>query len=74
MAPDEVKTAGFSGLDYQDKHYKAHPEWLEAFKQMHLRLNVWTINTEENMQWCLSQKFDNITTDEPELLLKICNK
>ncbi|MDR3297668.1 MAG: hypothetical protein LBS94_05485 [Prevotellaceae bacterium] len=73
MSPEAVAAAGFRGLDYRHSHYKKHPEWLDAFRKMGLLLNVWTMNSNADLRWCIDQKFDYITTNEPEKLLKIWN-
>jgi glycerophosphoryl diester phosphodiesterase len=37
-------------------------------------LNVWTVNNKEDMQWLIDNKFDYITTNEPELLFEVIKK
>ncbi len=74
MHPDSVAKMGFRYIDYQDMHYKNHPDWIDSFKAAGLHLNVWVVNTEEDMNWFIEKQFDYITTDEPELLLKTLNK
>lgn len=68
--PAEIKEAGISGIDYHFSVYKQHPEWLEQARQNGLILNAWTVNDAETMDWLLSEDFDFITTDQPELLLE----
>ena len=41
---------------------------------MDLLTNAWTVNKEEDMQSMLKLKLDFITTDEPELLLRLLEK
>ena len=43
-------------------------------KENGIILNAWTVNTREDMQWLLDNKFDFITTNEPELLLSLKGK
>lgn len=70
-SPDEIKNDGISGLDYYTSVYKNHPEWIPRAKKLGLILNAWTANKEEDLKWLLNNNFDYITTDEPELLLKM---
>ncbi|ULT22178.1 hypothetical protein KUH03_22125 [Sphingobacterium sp. E70] len=39
-----------------------------------MKVNAWTVNTEEEMSNLIGQKIDFITTDEPELLLQVLKK
>ena len=71
IAPAQLKTDGINGLDYHFSVFKKHPEWIEQAQQNKLVLNAWTVNTKEDMQWLLSNKFQFITTNEPELLFSI---
>ncbi len=69
LTPQELKEAGFTGLDYAQKTLgEYHPEWIKEAKEIGLSTNVWTVNMEELMQFFIDQKVDFITTDEPVLL------
>ncbi|MBR4994639.1 MAG: hypothetical protein IKY82_01110 [Alistipes sp.] len=72
MHPDTIANRKIRFLDYQDVHYKNHPEWIETFKARGIHLNAWTINSEADMDWFLEHDFDYITTDYPERLLEKC--
>ncbi|MGS0526376.1 hypothetical protein ACU8V7_15580 [Zobellia nedashkovskayae] len=43
-------------------------------KKNKIALNAWTVNEEDDMEWFLKNDFDFITTNEPELLLKISSQ
>lgn len=68
--PAELKADGMSGADYHINVYREHPEWITQLKENGMILNAWTVNTAEDMDWLLSQGFDFITTDQPELLFE----
>ncbi|RXJ44406.1 glycerophosphodiester phosphodiesterase family protein [Gelidibacter gilvus] len=70
MSPEALKEAGISGLDYAANVFRKNPEWIKSAKEHHLKLNVWTVNKEKDMDWFLNSGFDYITTDEPELLFE----
>ena len=70
MHPDSIARRNIKFLDYQDVHYKNHPEWIETFKARGIHLNAWTINEEADLDWFLQKDFDYITTDNPERLLE----
>ena len=67
--PDQLKKDRIDGADYNLSVFKKNPEWIGMAKKAGIVLNAWTVNAKEDMQWLLDQKFDYITTNEPELLL-----
>jgi glycerophosphoryl diester phosphodiesterase len=67
--PDQLKQDRIDGADYNLSVFKKNPEWIGMAKKAGIVLNAWTVNAKEDMQWLLDQKFDYITTNEPELLL-----
>lgn len=73
-APESVEKCGLRCLDYQDLQYAKHPEWLPIFRKKKLHLNVWTVDREQDMRYFLGEKFHYVTTNEPELLLKVSKK
>jgi glycerophosphoryl diester phosphodiesterase len=73
-SPEQIKADNLSGIDYHFSVFKKHPEWIEAAKKNKLILNAWTVNDEAEMKGLLENKFDFITTNEPELLFEILNK
>jgi glycerophosphoryl diester phosphodiesterase len=69
--PEQLKTDGISGADYHFSIFKKQPEWIERAQKNNTVLNVWTVNEQKDMEWFLLNKFDYITTNEPELLLRL---
>jgi glycerophosphoryl diester phosphodiesterase len=69
--PDEIEAAGLDGIDYHQSVLKKKPEYITAIRDKKLTTNVWTVNNEDDMKWFLEKDVDYITTNEPELLLKI---
>ena len=67
-SPDELKQAGINGLDYNIAVFRTKPAWIGSAKSNNLVLNAWTVNKTNDMDWLISNGFDFITTDEPELL------
>ena len=72
--PAMLATDKFWGLDYNQSVYQKHPDWIAQAKQKGLTINVWTVNDPALLKSFLDQKIDFITTNEPELLLKMINK
>ena len=69
ITPEQIKKDGIDGIDYNLSVFRKKPEWIDSAKKNKLILNAWTVNSKEDMQWLLANKFDFITTNEPELLL-----
>lgn len=68
-SPKEVKAADLAGVDYHyDVLRKKHPEWMEEFKSLGLKINVWTVDDIESIQYFIAKGVDFITTNEPELV------
>ena len=74
-SPEEVKAMGLTGVDYhQDVFMKKHPEWLQQFKDMGLKINIWTVDSPEVMKYYINKGVEFITTNEPELLISLLKK
>lgn len=71
MTPDELKAAGAAGLDYSRRTMEKHPEWIDRAHSLGLKVNVWTIDDDEHMQWCIDRGVDFITTNRPERLFRL---
>ena len=65
--PEQLKQDGIDGLDYHFNAFKKNPAWIDEAKAENLTLNAWTVNEAEDIDRLLSQNFDYITTNEPEL-------
>ena len=66
---------GLTGVDYhQDVFMKKHPEWLQQFKDMGLKINIWTVDSPEVMKYYINKGVEFITTNEPELLISLLKK
>ena len=71
MAPSVLKADGISGLDYHYAVFKKNPGWIQEAKNNKLQLNAWTVDDSTDMRWLLDNRFDFITTNQPELLFNI---
>ena len=71
LTPEYCKGLGYTGIDYNINVLKKRPEWIHEAHKLGMTVNVWTVNTPENMKWCIDNKVDFITTDNPEEAKKI---
>ena len=69
--PLEAKNAGFTGIDYNMKAYRENPQWIQQAQQQGLGVNVWTVNSQEDLTEFIQKGVDFITTNEPERLIEI---
>ena len=68
-SPQELKSMGMDA-DYNFSFYQKNPEWIKNAKAEGVKVNAWTVNSTEVMDWLLNEGVDFITTDEPEILLE----
>lgn len=73
-SPMELKAANLSGFDYYTGLLKKNPDWVNDANKLGLKTNVWTVNTQEDMEYFIKLGLDYITTDEPELLETVLSK
>lgn len=73
LSPEEIKAAGFIGINYHFSVYREHPERIQSARDLGMTVNSWTVNSEDDMLFLIREGVDFITTDEPELLLSLLN-
>jgi glycerophosphoryl diester phosphodiesterase len=72
-SPDEVANDGLWGIDYSHKVLQKNTSWIADAQHGMLTVNVWTVNEPTLAESYINQNVDFITTDEPEMLLRIVN-
>lgn len=70
LSPEKVKAAGVNGIDYNITVFQKNPGWVKEALHKKLIINAWTVNKDEQLDWCLQQGFTYITTNEPERLFQ----
>lgn len=71
MTPQELKEWGCAGPDYHYSVLRKHPEWIVQCHELGMKVNAWTVNDAEMMEWLIEQEVDFITTNAPLLLQSI---
>ena len=71
LAPSELKAMGINGIDYEQGVFFEHPEWVKEAHDLGMSVNVWTVNSEEDMRRLADLGVDCITTNEPALCRKV---
>ena len=68
LAPRSIKKLGLTGIDYSMSVLRKNPKWVEQAHKEGLEVNVWTVDSEEDMRYFIDLGVDYITTDYPERL------
>jgi len=74
LSPNYIKQIGAAGIDYNVKVIKDNPQWVKECHDLGLKVNVWTVNTPEDIQQMIDLKVDFITTDVPLLVGEMLSK
>lgn len=69
--PAQVKAMGGAGIDYSMRTIRRNPEWIKDAHDLGLLVNIWTVNDPADMQWCIDEGADFITTNEPLILQQL---
>ncbi|NLD24017.1 MAG: glycerophosphodiester phosphodiesterase, partial [Bacteroidales bacterium] len=74
LSPQIISEMGLTGFDYHFNVLYKNKNWVSEAHDLGLKVNVWTVNKEEDIQKIINQKVDFITTDEPLLVKEILSK
>ena len=69
--PAYVKAMGCTGIDYNIGRLKKKKGWIKRAHKLGMTVNVWTVNKEADIRWCIQNGVDFITTDDVLLTKKI---
>jgi glycerophosphoryl diester phosphodiesterase len=69
--PRYVKGMGCCGIDYQINKLKKKKNWIKQAHKLGLTVNVWAVNKESDIRWCIQNGVDIITTDDPVLVKNV---
>ena len=70
-SPQYCKAMGCTGIDYRFAVLKKKPNWIKQAHKLGMTVNIWTVNKEEDIRWCIQNGADYITTDDPMLVRKL---
>ena len=68
LSPKELKAIGCAGPDYPLYILKGNPSWIKECHDLGMKVNIWTVDKKEDLQWCIDNGADFITTNNPEEL------
>lgn len=68
LSPKQLAELGVAGIDYSIGVMRDHPQWIDEAHSLGMKVNVWTVNSDRDMDWCINYGVDFITTNAPERL------
>lgn len=71
LTPAELAELGSAGPDYSIRTFRKHPEWIKQAHDLGQKVNIWTVDDENDMRWSIEQGVDFITTNRPERLFRL---
>ena len=71
LLPEQIKFMKGTGVDYHFNVFHNNPDWIKRCHDLGLTVNVWTVDDPKEMQWCIDQGVDFITTNYPEKLQEL---
>ncbi len=74
LSPRVMHEIGAAGIDYHLSVFRNRPEWVKESHDLGLKVNVWTVNSPEDIQQMIDLNVDFITTDEPLLVKEVLDK
>lgn len=70
-SPQELVEMGSDGPDFHYEVYYKNTDFIPEFKRLGMPINVWTLSQPEHTQFFIDQDVDYLTTDNPELAIKL---
>jgi glycerophosphoryl diester phosphodiesterase len=71
IAPKKIAKLGLAGMDYSMKALRKHPDWIADAHKRGLKVNVWTVDEDEDIQYFIESGVDFITTNQPVKVQKM---
>ena len=71
LSPEELVANGVNGIDYNSSVYHKHPEWVKQAHKQGMKVNVWTVDSEDEIKEMIGLGVDCITTNNPLLVRSI---
>lgn len=65
VPPEKIDELGATGPDFHISHFRKNPCWIETFHSRGMPVNIWTVDSDEDIKFCIAEGADFITTNEP---------
>jgi glycerophosphoryl diester phosphodiesterase len=71
LSPAQLHAEGINGIDYHYTVFYKHPEWVKEAHDLGMSVNVWTVDTPDDIRAMRDLGVDQITTNDPALVREI---
>lgn len=72
--PATLANINGDGADYHISVFRSNPDWFGRLRELGKTVNIWTVNSPADIQYCIDHGADFITTDAPELAMELVEK
>lgn len=72
--PVMLDRIGGDGADYHISVFRSNPHWFGQLRELGKTVNIWTVSSAADIQYCIDHNADYITTDAPELAMELVEK
>lgn len=69
--PDRLVAMKSAGADFHISHFRKNPDWASRTHSLGMEVNMWTLDSEEDIRFAIDHGADYITTNEPELTRRL---
>lgn len=72
LTPKQCKAIGCTSIDFDEKTYGKHPNYIVDAHKLGMKVNVWTVDDLNQMASFIKAGADFLTTNKPVEALKLC--
>ena len=72
--PEEIHADGINGIDFEQKVFLAHPDYVKRAHDLGMSVNVWTVDDPKIIEQMIDLGVDQTTTNEPLIVKEILEK
>lgn len=71
--PDALASEGIGCIDYPFSTLNTYRNMVDAAHDLGMKVNIWTVNTDDDILASVALGVDYITTDHPDRVMEICS-
>ena len=69
--PAQLVEMRSAGADFHISHFRKHPDWIPQIHANGMEVNIWTIDSDDDIQFAIDNGAEYITTNEPEKAIRM---
>lgn len=71
LSPERIREMGGTGIDYNIGLFQKDPDLTRKCHEMGLKVNIWTVDSDDDINFSIDQGVDFITTNQPERVARL---